>query len=334
MIRILALSFFLFQVGGDPIEREVYLMGTILKISSYAQDRQRGIREMEAAVRVIEQAETELSTWRPESELSRLNAQPAGIPFSLSPSTCLLMEKLDRWVRITHGAFDPSVGKLIHVWGIQGEMRIPDPAEIDAALAETGFVHLHLDREECTVTKGKAVVLDAGAFGKGEALDRVLLLAAKQGFDPMVLNFGGQVAVWKMPAVIEIANPLTRALPSGNFLRIPYGSISTSGQSEQQKTVQGKMIGHILNPETGMPAPDFGSVTVWNRSAFDADVLSTALYVMGPKRGLVWATGNRIKACFVEKLGRYECNYEIDFQFQNYSNSTSFPFFPFKQLGQ
>ncbi len=334
MIRILALSFFLIQAAAEPIEREVYLMGTILRISSYAQDRERGIREMESAVRMIEQTEAELSTWRPESEFSRLNAQPAGVPFSLSPSTCVLMEKLDRWVKVTHGAFDPSVGRLIRVWGIQGKRRIPDPAEINAALAETGFVHLHLNRGKCTLTKGKSVVLDAGAFGKGEALDRVLLLAAKESFDPMVLNFGGQVAVWKMPAEIEIANPLIRDLTSGNFLQIPYGSISTSGQSEQQKTVQGKMIGHILNPETGMPAPDFGSVTVWNRSAFVADVLSTALYVMGSKKGLAWANGNGIQACFLEKQGSSMCNYEIENQFQNYSNSRSFPFFPFKQLGQ
>ncbi len=332
MIRILALSFLLFHPAGEPMEREVYLMGTILRITSYAQERERGIREMEAAVRVIEKTEMELSTWRPQSEFSRLNSQPAGIPFSLSPSTCALMQKLDRWVKVTHGAFDPSVGKLILIWGILGEMRIPDRAEINEALTETGFVHLHLDQEKCTVTKEKPVVLDAGAFGKGEALDRVLSLAETEGFAPMVLNFGGQVAVWQAPSFIEIANPLTRGFSSGNVLQISRGSVSTSGQSEHKERVRGKAIGHILNPRTGMPCPDFGSVTVWSSSALDADVLSTALFVMGPKRGFAWASARGIKACFLEK--RLRCNYDIENQFQYYNSSRSLPDFPFRQFGQ
>jgi len=334
MIRILALSFLVFHHAGDPMEREVYLMGTILKIASYTETRERGIREMEAAVRVIEQTEMELSTWLPDSEFSRLNAHPVGTPFSLSPSTCILMQKLDRWVKATVGAFDPSVGRLIRVWGIQGEMRIPDPEEIQAALAETGFDHLRLDAKKCTATKNEGVLLDAGGFGKGEALDRVLSLAERENFAPMVLNFGGQVAVWQMPSTVEIANPSVRRLRSGNVLKISYGSLSTSGQSEYRKKIRGKETGHILNPYSGLPSPDFGSVTVWNSSALDADILSTALYVMGPQKGFTWATATGIKACFLEKNSVLYCNYEIDNRFHNHSNSNSFAPFPLRQLGQ
>jgi len=303
--------------SGRQVEREVYLMGTILKITSYAQSRERGLREMEAVVRVIEQTEEEISNWRPESEFSQLNSHPVGIPFSLSPSTCVLMQKLDRWVKSSHGAFDPAVGKLVQIWGIQGDIRIPDAAAIDAALAESGFSHINLNPRKCAVTKTGMVLLDSGAFGKGEALDRVVSLAKKENYAPMVLNFGGQVAVWRMPSSIDIANPSTRKLSSGKVLQISYGSLSTSGQSEHARRIEGKEIGHILDPATGWPVADFGSVTVWSPSALDADVLSTALYVMGPKKGFDWATRNGVKACFLEKKGDLHCNYETENHFHN-----------------
>ncbi|MFQ5749404.1 MAG: FAD:protein FMN transferase, partial [Planctomycetota bacterium] len=70
---------------------------------------------------------------------------------------------------------------------------------------------------------------------------------------------------------------------------VPHGSLATSGNSEHGIEVGGRRFGHLLDPRTGRPAPDFGSVTVWAPDALTADCLSTGLFVMGPRPALAWA---------------------------------------------
>jgi len=72
-------------------------------------------------------------------------------------------------------------------------------------------------------------------------------------------------------------------------LDLPAGSVATSGNSERGVVVEGRRIGHLLDPRTGRPAPDFGSLTVWAERALEADCLATGLYVLGPERALAWA---------------------------------------------
>jgi thiamine biosynthesis lipoprotein len=81
-------------------------------------------------------------------------------------------------------------------------------------------------------------------------------------------------------------------------LTLTSGSLSTSSGSERDRWVRGTRVGHILDPHTGSPAPFRGSVSVWHESALVADVLSTALYVMGPRKGLSWAEARGIAAVF------------------------------------
>ena len=102
------------------------------------------------------------------------------------------------------------------------------------------------------------------------------------------LDLGGQVAVlgggWEIP----VADPRRRDR-SVVALTIDGGSVSTSGNSEHGFEIAGKRYGHILDPRTGHPAPDFGSLTVWTADPLWADCLSTGLYVLGPERALAWA---------------------------------------------
>jgi thiamine biosynthesis lipoprotein len=75
-------------------------------------------------------------------------------------------------------------------------------------------------------------------------------------------------------------------------LSIEGGSVSTSGNGERGIVVEGERLGHILDPRTGAPAPDFGSLTVWTADPLRADCLSTGLYVLGPEWALAWAAAH------------------------------------------
>ncbi len=284
------------------VERTVFLMGTVATFVAEAIDRETGLAKLERMVRIVEQTEAELSTWRDDSVLSALNRRPVGEALRLPAGTCALLARVADWRAATGGAFDPAIGRLIDVWGLRGEGRHPDDDELEAALAGAGFDNLSLDPEGCAVTRDAAVVLDAGGFGKGEALDRVR--AAERGRDGVWrIDFGGQMAVSGEasdgPWAVGVAHPARRGTAVLE-LSLAAGSIATSGGSERDLVLEdGSRIGHIIDPRNGRPVVRSASVTVWHESAFVADVLSTALYVMGQDRGIAWAAARGIAACFI-----------------------------------
>ncbi len=282
------------------VEREVALMGTTARLATYAASRADGLARLERALEVLEQTEAELSTWRAESAVSALNAQPVGRPWQAGADLCRTLAEVYRLHRETGGAFDPAIGPLIRAWDIHGAGRIPTVAALGAARRASGLRHLEFDRERCLVTRRTDVTLDVGGFGKGDALDRV---ATALGTTPWMIDLGGQVAVQGTPPgesawTVFLAHPRYRDRAFA-AVHVASGSVATSGGSERDLMVRGRRVGHILDPASGRPVNGEGSVTVWHSSALVADVLSTALYVMGPVRGLRWAEVKGIAAVFL-----------------------------------
>ena len=288
--------------AADPIqvERTVHLMGTWATLVVQAADRSAGLQALERMVGVIERTEASLSTWRADSVLSALNRHPVHEPFGLSSPLCGLWPRLARWHRLTGGAFDPAVGRLVEAWGLRAGGAVPAPDALRAALAATGFARFRFDAETCRVTRTADATLDAGAFGKGEALRR--LVDASAGGYPWMVDFGGQVAVGGKPAgagwPVAIAHPARRQQPA-LALTLTTGSLATSAASERSVVVDGRPVGHILDPRTGQPIHRPESVTVWHEDPMAADVLSTALYVMGADDGLDHAERHGIAALFL-----------------------------------
>ena len=282
------------------VERTVFLMGTLARFVAEAPDRETGLERLERMVRVVEATEAELSTWRDDSVLSRLNRQPVGVPRPVPAAACELLKRLATWHTATGGTFDPAIGRLVEAWGLRrpgSAATRPPPNE-----ATAGFQHVELDPAACTFARRAAVTLDAGAFGKGEALDRVR--RSDPGADgAWLVDFGGQVAVSGPgadgPWPVAIAHPERRAEPAAS-LRLNAGSLATSGPSERDLRLDGGgRIGHILDPRSGLPVTRPSAVTVWHRQAFVADVLSTALYVMGIEDGLAWAGARGVAAAYL-----------------------------------
>ncbi len=131
--------------------------------------------------------------------------------------------------------------------------------------------------------------VEEGGFGKGAALDAALHAVSSAGATRALLDLGGQVAVvggQGSPFEVALAHPREREDAIAT-LRVVAGSVATSGNGQRRREGRGP---HLLDPRTGRPARDFGSLTVWAASALVADALSTGLYVMGPEGALAWAT--------------------------------------------
>lgn len=288
-------------------------MGTRAVLSTWTERRDAGVERLERLLRALEDTDAQLSTWRPDSEVSRLNAAAGSGASVLSPSLCDLMRTLEHWTAETRGAFDPAVGALTAAWDLHGRGRVPSQAALAAARARSGWHRLTFDAGRCTLRMPAGMSIDVGAFGKGEALDRAraaVHATTSDGPPPTgdrhaawLIDLGGQVAVSGVPPGtsgwdVSVAHPRRRETPVLR-LQLPSGSLATSAGSERDLRVGPRRIGHILDPRNGRPADFDGSVTVWHERARAADVLSTALFVMGPEKGLDWADARGIAAVYL-----------------------------------
>lgn len=243
-----------------------YVMGTVCEIAVDSGDQ----RAIEDAYAEAARIEAMLSTWTDDSELARVNRGEA-VP---SSELQALLDKTRDWSRRTDGAFDPRVKALIDVWKTREEGTIPSAEAIARAKQQTQ--------------------IEEGAFGKGYAIDRMLALLPASG---AMIDFGGQIAARGLLRV-SVADPADRAHPV-LALDLRDASISTSSGSEKTFTVGLRTFSHLLDPRTGEALPPRGSVSVIAAEALTADILSTALYVMGEDDGLRWADANGIAAIFI-----------------------------------
>jgi thiamine biosynthesis lipoprotein len=260
-------------------------MGTLLKLSVAGPDRAAALAASERAVREIARVETLITTWRPGGPLDRVNTAPLGEAVVLDAEVSGLLQAVFDWSVRTEGAFDATVMPLVRAWDLRGRGRVPDAAALSRALAATGRERFDLDAATRRTRRLSADAgIDEGAWGKGYALDRAVLELERSGAGEALLDLGGQVTVLGTAAV-AVADPRDRGRPAAT-LAVFDGSVSTSGNSERGLDVGGRRVGHLLDPRTGRPAPDFGSATVVAPSGLAADILSTAFFVLGPEKGL------------------------------------------------
>jgi len=273
------------------VERHLAAMGTWLHLNCEAPDRSTALRGSEAAARAIEAVEKRLSTWRDDSELSRFNRFPVGESFPLSSQLAADLRFARDIVHETNGAFDPALAPLVSAFGLRTGGRLPSAQELLEARAASGLRHLHI-AEDRAQRLHPQVAIEEGGFGKGIGLDAALRAARESGVVGGSIDLGGQLALIgvQTPQVFGIAHPARRDETCVR-VSIDHGSLATSGNSERGIVIAGARRSHLLDPRTGQPSPDFGSVSVWSSSAARADALSTALFVMGPEEALRFAEG-------------------------------------------
>jgi FAD:protein FMN transferase len=263
------------------VERRLGLMGTTLELTVEARDRAAALAASERAVAALEATEARLSTWRDDTELARLNRAAIGRTVPLSASLAKELAAARRCWEETGGAFDPAIGELVAAWGLRTGGRAPGEEEQRAARVAGGFDGLGLAPGAAVRLRAGAVI-EEGGFGKGAGLAAAIdVLSSLTGIRSAVLDLGGQLALHGAGRrEVLIADPRRRDRPV-LALAVEAGSVSTSGNGERP--------GHLLDPRTGAPAADFGSLTVWTADPLRADCLSTGLFVLGPKRALAWA---------------------------------------------
>lgn len=266
-------------------------MGTRLRLAVSACDRTTALVASEFALDAVAAVEWRLSTWRPGTELARLNRSPVGTWITITPELASDLVVARHWWRETGGAFDPGVASLVRAWDLRGDGRTPSVAGLERARGSAGFGSIELAGNLARRVDGEFGI-EEGGFGKGIALRDAAAAALAAGAACVDLDFGGQFLLKGACAerTIGIADPRRRDHVVAELV-LSSGSVATSGASERFVEVDGQILGHIVDPATGRPVSNWGSVTVVADDPVTADCLATALFVMGPERGLEWAGG-------------------------------------------
>ncbi len=273
-------------VAAQGLDRTVLAMGTRLQI--HLEGAGDLAAASEAALRESARIEAACSTWDPASAWSRLNAA-GGRPVALDPEWLDLLATARAWQVRMDGAFDPVLMALLQAWDVRGGgHRRPTAGELDRARRASGARLLALDRRAGTAQLlDPSAGVEEGGFLKGYALDRMRRAA---GTASGLLDFGGQLLAWGRPVEASVADPRDRGRARIRLV-LKDASLACSGTSERGR--------HILDPRTGRPSPAWGSVAVVASDGLTADILSTALYVLGPERGLAWADRHAAAAAFL-----------------------------------
>lgn len=278
---------------GGVVERRAHVMGTSLAVRVEGAGPEAASAAAEAALATVERFDRLLSTWDPATPVSVANRAPVGEATFVPPEVARLLGEAEAWAHRTGRAFDPTVGALVDAWGLRAEGRTPSDEELRAARTRVGPAALSVDPIAGTVTRRwEGAWLDTGGFGKGAALRAAADTLRARGVRRALLDLGGQVLALAAPGEepwdVAVAHPAWRQQPAA-LLRLAGVSAATSGNSERGLVADGSRLGHILDPRSGVPAPWWGSVTVVSADPLEADVLSTALYVMGPEAGMTRA---------------------------------------------
>jgi thiamine biosynthesis lipoprotein len=286
-------------------------MGTVAEVTLFADSDDRAAELMEAAFSEIERVEASLSTYRPESEVSRINRHAALGPVTTDPEVFGLIERALDFSEMTHGAFDVTVGPLVKAWGFfLGTGHPPAPGELTEAMEASGWEGVTLFRDTRSVRFLKpGLEIDFGGMGKGWALDRAAAVLKDLGVESALLGLGksSYYAIGRPPDepgwLIAVPDPKGRTGPLG-CVYLKDGSVSTSGSAEKSFVLDGKRYSHIIDPRTGRPSSDLLQVTVIAKEATESDALSTAIFVMGPKGAKRLLNGARGLSALLVMEGR------------------------------
>lgn len=265
-------------------------MATDFEIALPAGSLPDPIAAAEDALDLIDALEDQMTVYRDDSEVARLNETAHSGFVHVEPRLFELFSRCAVWAHATGGAFDIATGALTKAWGFyRREGRVPPEPDLVRAMHASGFRHVVLDSERLAVKfRAPGLELNLGAVGKGYALDRAAeLLRTKWRVRSALLHAGGSsaCAIGAPPGgargwPVKLLHPTDAGAHLGTVF-VRDAGLGTSAATFQYFEYNGTKYGHVLDPRTGRPAFGTLSASALAPTAAEADALSTAAFVSG-----------------------------------------------------
>ena len=257
---------------------------------------------------ILNRVNSEMSTYLPESELSRINDTDGAAWLTVSASLMHVLQAAQDISRSTQGAFDVTIGPLVNLWGFgpEQDFAVPGEKHIDAALHFVGYEHLHLDPAASALKKANGgIQIDLSAIAKGYGVDEIAGYLERLQLDNYLVEIGGEIRASgvndkNIPWQIGIEQPVAGQHGVRKIIKLENMAMATSGDYRNYFEKDGVRYSHTIDPRTGRPvAHGLASVTVLHTSTMLADAWATGLFVLGPEEGFALALKNGLAAYFI-----------------------------------
>lgn len=287
-------------------------MGTTFTVKWVARDDNQQARVSGLIDSALLRVNQSMSTYIPDSELSKFNALPAGSSQSISSELGFVITQGLVLSEKTSGAFDITVGPLVNLWGFGPDGRIvkaPNVEQVAVAFERVGYSAIKLNNDQLTKTKDSYI--DLSAIAKGYGVDAVAELLEKEGIKSYLVEIGGELRAkglkpsgenWR----IAIESPLAEAgREIHKIIAVSDIGVATSGDYRNYFEENGVRFSHTIDPHTAQPIKHkLASVTVLAETCAEADGFATAMMVMGPEKALELAEAENVEAFMLVKDGQ------------------------------
>jgi thiamine biosynthesis lipoprotein len=275
--------------NSDTYHDQFFAFGTLVDVTFHGTDPDLAAQASEAIAGDFKTLHRDWHAWQPGplAETNTLLVQSA--PFRADPAVLPVIQEANRLARLSGGLFNPTIGKLVALWGFHDNPlpvgTLPDRQAIAALVAQAPAAEDVVIRDGMISNSNPAVRYDLGGFAKGYAIDRVVEHLRSLGIENAIVNTGGDLRAigrhGNRPWRVGIRHPRGNGILASIEIE-GDGSVFTSGDYERFFEVDGTRHHHIIDPRSGYPADVATSVTVVHDTAATADAAATALFVAGP----------------------------------------------------
>ncbi|QFI40303.1 FAD:protein FMN transferase ApbE [Moritella marina ATCC 15381] len=259
--------------------------------------------------RRLELVNDQMSTYRPNSELSRFNQSVAVTGFEVSTDTAKVVLEALRLNKLTNGALDVTVGPLVNLWGFGPDNKpekVPSQEQLDTIKLRIGIQHLAATKT--TLSKDiDGLYVDLSSIAKGYGVDVIADYFASLGIENYLVEVGGELRINGVNArgidwQVAVEKPTSDNQSVQEVIAVGNNAIATSGDYRNYYELNGERFAHTIDPVSGKPIKHkLVSVTVIHTSSMTADALATALMVMGEKDGLEFAKQQGLAVLMISK---------------------------------
>lgn len=265
-------------------------MGTRWSAQIVGGDGDAARAEIEAALALVIR---QMSHWEPASTLSRINAGPPG-RYALEPEFAEVMAAALAITEQSGGAFDPTIGALVDLWGFGpkgGRTDIPEDDALAEARVRSGVHHLDWEAGSRTLVRTAPVALDLSGIAKGYAVDLCANALRALGHQDFLIEIGGEcvgagIQPDGQPWWVDVEDADGR-LSTPVRIALHDHAVATSGDYRRWFEASGKRFSHSIDPRDGQPIDNqVVQVTVLHEQAMIADGWASALHILGPDKGM------------------------------------------------
>lgn len=285
-------------------------MGTTYSVALYTKDPRHNKDEIKRKVDIVlERVNAQMSTYDPESELSKFNQFESTEPVVISRDLERVISRALEIAEQTNGALDVTVGPLVNLWGFGPKARTekePTEEELQAVRQRIGYEKLHVKNHQL-VKDAPEMYVDLSTIAKGYGVDRVGHLLDQLRIKHYLVEIGGEVlakggkpdeASWRL----AIEKPISTERAVQRVVEFKDGALATSGDYRNYFEQDGRRYSHIIDPATGFPIQhNLVSVSVYAEDTMSADAYATALLVMGTEKAKRFSQKHNLAVMLISK---------------------------------